>query len=288
MDSIKVQASAKVNLTLDVTGKRDDGYHNIESIFQSINIYDTITVSKSLNPLIDVSCDDPSIPCGKTNIVYKAAKLFFEKTGISHGITINIEKNIPTQSGLGGGSSDGAAVLFALNVLFNTELDNKELTYLGGQISADTAFFTVGGTAFASGIGDVIEPIRFIPNVDIVVSKGYSSISTPSAYKKIDMLTNLRHPKTDKLLKAIDKGKFLNNCNLCENIFEAVTKLNDVNEIKRKMIRFGALTSLMSGSGSAVFGIFANSKEAIKCVEALNNEYPFCVHCKATANSIIL
>lgn len=288
MDSIKVQASAKVNLSLDVTGKRDDGYHNIESIFQSINIYDTITVSKSLNPLIEISCDDPSIPCGKTNIVYKAATLFFEKTGISHGITIHIEKSIPTQSGLGGGSSDGAAVLFALNALFDTELDSKELTYLGGQISADTAFFTVGGTAFASGIGDVIEPIRFIPNVDIVVSKGYSSISTPSAYKKIDMLTNLRHPKTDKLLKAIDKGKFLNNCNLCENIFEAVTKLDDVNEIKRKMIRSGAVTSLMSGSGSAVFGIFANSKEAIKCVEALNNEYPFCVHCKATANSIIL
>lgn len=288
MDSIKVKASAKVNLSLDVTGKRDDGYHNIESIFQSINIYDTITVSKSLNPLIDISCDDPSIPCGKTNTVYKAAKLFFEKTGISHGVTINIKKSIPTQSGLGGGSSDGAAVLFALNVLFDTELENKELTYLGGQISADTAFFTIGGTAFASGIGDVIEPIRFIPNVDIVVSKGYSSISTPSAYKKIDTLINPRHPKTDKLLKAIDKGKFINNCNLCENIFEAVTKLNEVNEIKRKMIRSGALISLMSGSGSAVFGIFANSKEANKCAEALNNEYPFCVHCKATADSIIL
>ena len=288
MDSIKVQASAKVNLSLDVTGKRNDGYHNIESIFQSINIYDTITVSKISNPLIEISCNDPVIPCGKTNIVYKAAKLFFEKTGISHGISIYIEKKIPSQSGLGGGSSDGAAVLYALNILFGAELDGRELTTLGGKISADTAFFTVGGTAFASGIGDVIEPIRYIPNVDMVVSKGYSSISTPTAYQKIDMLTNPRHPKTDNLLKAIDKGKFMSNCDLCENIFESVTDLDDVNEIKRKMIRYGALTSLMSGSGSAVFGIFESSKEAIKCAELLNEDYPFCIHCKATANSIVL
>ena len=102
------------------------------------------------------------------------------------------------------------------------------------------------------------------------------------------MLTNPRHPKTDKLLKAIDKGKFMSNCGLCENIFESVTDLDDVNEIKRKMIRYGALTSLMSGSGSAVFGIFESSKEAIKCAELLNEDYPFCIHCKATANSIVL
>ena len=215
-------------------------------------------------------------------------RLFFEKTGISHGTSIYIEKKIPSQSGLGGGSSDGAAVLYALNILFGAELDGRELTTLGGKISADTAFFTVGGTAFASGIGDVIEPIRYIPNVDMVVSKGYSSISTPTAYQKIDMLTNPRHPKTDKLLKAIDKGKFMSNCGLCENIFESVTDLDDVNEIKRKMIRYGALTSLMSGSGSAVFGIFESSKEAIKCAELLNEDYPFCIHCKATANSIVL
>ena len=125
-----------------------------------------------------------------------------------------------------------------------------------------------------SGIGDVIEPIRYIPNVDMVVSKGYSSISTPTAYQKIDMLTNPRHPKTDKLLKAIDKGKFMSNCGLCENIFESVTDLDDVNEIKRKMIRYGALTSLMSGSGSAVFGIFESSKELLNALNYLMKIIP--------------
>lgn len=288
MDSITIKASAKINLSLDVTGKRDDGYHNIESIFQSISIYDTITVKKLDKPEIIISCNVDDVPCDKTNIVYKAAESFFTYTGIGGGVSIHIEKEIPSKAGLGGGSSDGAGVLYAMNLLYNADIDSKNLTKLGGEISADTAFFTVGGTAYVSGIGNIIQPMRYIPNVDLVVAKGGCGISTPEAYRQIDSLVNPYHPKTKKLLKAIDKGKFLAECNLCRNIFEEVTDLSDVKNIKKSMTKMGALNAIMSGSGSAVFGIFKDKYSAVKCAEKLKEKYPFAVHCKVTPHSIIV
>lgn len=288
MDTITVKAPAKINLTLDVTGKREDGYHNIESIFQSVGIYDIITVSKLDIPEIIITCRDPDVPCDKTNIAYKAADLFYKRTGINGGVSINIEKRIPSQAGLGGGSSDGAGVLYALNKLYKTDLEGRRLTELGGEVSADTAFFTVGGTAYVSGIGDKIESIRYIPKVDLVIAKGSSGISTPEAYKKIDSLENIRHPDTRKLLKYIDSGKFLKNCGLCSNIFENVTDIEDVISIKRDMCEYGALNSVMSGSGSSVFGIFSDKKTAKKCADILYERYPFAIYCKAVSYGITM
>lgn len=288
MDTVTLKTSAKINLSLDVTGKRNDGYHEIESIFQSVSIYDTITVSKLDSPEIIVSCNNPNIPCDKRNIVYKAAELFFKETGISAGASIHIEKEIPLQAGLGGGSSNGAGVLYALNMLYDTDLYGKRLTELGGKVSADTAFFTVGGTAYVSGIGEEIQSIRFIPKVDLVIAKGASGISTPEAYRKIDSLASPRHPETARLLKAIDKGKFLSKCELCENIFERVTSLKDVSGIKMLMQKNGALNSVMSGSGSSVFGIFPDKDSAVKCADILKEKYPFSVYCRAVPDSIIV
>lgn len=285
MDSIKVKASAKINLSLDVVGRKPDGYHLIESIFQSVNIYDIITVSKMENG-IHLTCNEPNIPCDSRNIAYKAAKLFLDKTGIKTGIAIHVEKHIPSQAGLGGGSSDGAGVLYAMNALFGTNIDICDMSKLGAKISADTAFFIYGGTAFVQGIGEIINPIRLLPPIELVIAKGRSGISTPEAYKMIDELSEPNHIDTCKLLKAIDKGKFLNHCDCCGNIFEQVTTVNDVFDIKKRMIASGAENAVMSGSGSAVFGIFKDSEAAAKCSEKLKNIYPFAVHCQTIPQSI--
>lgn len=288
MNTVKLKVSAKINLTLDVTGKRDDGYHDIESIFQSVGIYDTITVTRLDTTDIIISGDDPDMPCDHRNIAYKAAELFYCETGIKGGVSIHIEKQIPSQAGLGGGSSDGAGVLYAMNKLYNTHLNGKRLTELGGKISADTAFFTVGGTAYVSGIGDKIQSIRFIPKINLVIAKGSSGISTPEAYKKIDTLNKPHHPDTKKLLMKIDDGRFIENCRLCENLFEAVTEIDDVTNLKTEMTDMGALTAIMSGSGSSVFGIFPDKNSAISCAERLKERYPFAMYCCAEPESIIL
>lgn len=288
MNTVTLKVSAKINLSLDVTGKYDNGYHEIESIFQSVSIYDTLTVTKLDSPEIVISCSDPDVPCDKRNIVYKAAELFFRETKIIGGAQIHIEKEIPSQAGLGGGSSDGAGVLYALNMLYDTGLYGRKLTELGGKVSADTAFFTVGGTAYVRGIGEEIQSIRYIPKVDMVIAKGASGISTPEAYSKIDRLVSPIHPETQKLLKAIDKGKFLSKCKLCQNIFEMVTDLKDVTNLKRQMMENGAMTSVMSGSGSSVFGIFPDKESAMKCADILKEKYPFATYCRAVPNSIII
>ncbi len=286
MNTLTVKTSAKINLTLDVTGKYNNGYHSIESIFQSVGIYDIIKVTRLEKPEILISCSDLQVPCDKTNIVYRAACLFYEHTGADGGAAIDIEKHIPSQAGLGGGSSDGAAVLYALNKIYKTGLEGAELTKLGGMVSADTAFFTVGGTAYVCGIGDEIHSIRYIPKVDIVIAKGRSGISTPDAYKKIDMLRNPHHPDTKRLVKYIEAGKFLKHCDLCGNLFEDVTVLDDVEYIKQIMYSENALTAVMSGSGSSVFGIFPDKGSAVECVVRLKEKYPFAVYCRAEPDSI--
>lgn len=285
MDSIKVKASAKINLTLDVTDKLPNGYHLIESIFQSIGIFDIVTVTKAAKD-IKITCDDKSVPCDFRNIAYKAALLFFEHTGIEAGAEIHIEKHIPSQAGLGGGSSDGAAVLYALNRLYDTKMDITQLAEIGGRISADTAFFIYGGTAYVKGIGEKIFAIRSIPPVHMVIAKGREGISTPEAYAKIDGLVNPPHPKTKTLAKAIDKGKFIKNCDLCENMFELVTQTKDVFDLKKHMLNYGAKTAVMSGSGSSVFGIFETEEEADICKEHLRKCNYFAEYCTAVTQGI--
>lgn len=285
MDIIKLKASAKINLSLDVTGKRKDGYHLIKSVFQSIGIYDILTVKKEIDG-IKITCDDKSVPCDSRNIVYKASQLFFENTGIDGGVSIHIEKHIPSQAGLGGGSSDGAAVLCALNRLYETNMNIAELGEIGGRISADTAFFIYGGTAYVKGIGEQIMAIRSLPPINLVIAKGSAGISTPEAYKAIDSLVKPHHPDIKGLLKAIDKGKFLKNCRLCENIFELVTTTQDVFNLKKLMLDFNAQVSVMSGSGSSVFGIFEEKDDALKCAENLKKAGFYAEYCTAVTQGI--
>lgn len=285
MDSIKVKTSAKINLTLDVTGKKADGYHLIESVFQSIGIFDILTVTRTRKG-ITITCDEPQVPCDERNIAYKAADAFFKYTGINRGAQIHIEKHIPSQAGLGGGSSDGAGVLYALNKLYNTKMAIPELAAIGSKISADMAFFIYGGTAYVTGIGEKIHPIRSIPPINLVVAKGNAGISTPMAYKAIDSLKDPVHPKNKELIHAIDKGKFLKKSSLCANIFEYVTTNRDVFDLKKHMLDYGAEAAIMTGSGSAVFGIFEHQDDALKCAEELKKYYYFAKHCVAVTQGI--
>ena len=287
MKTMTVKASAKINLLLDVVGKRNDGYHYIKSVFQSVGIFDIVTVTETSKG-IRITADKPGIPCDMTNIAYKAALLFMEYTGIECGVDIHIEKNIPSQAGLGGGSSDGAAVLFAMNEMFGTRMTISELAEIGGRISADTAFFIFGGTAFVEGIGEIINPIRSLAPFHLVIAKGKAGISTPEAYSRIDTLETIEHPKMGKLLKAIDKGNFLKKCELCENVFELVTETKDVFDLKNHLEGAGAKKALMSGSGSAVFGIFEHKKDADKCVEELRKYYYYAEYCEAVSQSLMI
>ena len=279
-NSITLKALAKINLYLDVIGIRDDGYHNIESVFQTISIYDVLSVQINNTNTITVSTNDITIPSNENNIVYKAAQKFLEFINADRiGVNIYIEKNIPNQAGLGGGSSDAAAALKGLNSLLNSKLCYDELHKIAAELGADVPFFLTGGTVLAKGIGEILTPLPPAPKMYLVIAKGKGGISTAEAYKKIDGLYNLQDKGVKGILNAIKSGDINRLSKYCYNVFENVTELDDVFNIKRIMLENNALCSHMSGSGSAVFGIFPNKDSACDCSKLLSNLYQFSLLC---------
>lgn len=263
--NVNVIAPAKINLMLDVTGKRDDGYHTLSTIMQSISLADVVSITEGNNGLITVNTSDVSIPSDKNNIAYKAAEKFSEYTNIQYnGLIIHIQKNVPSQAGLGGGSADAAAVLVGLNYMYGTKLSVKQLCEIGVSIGADVPFCIAGGTKLCVGIGDIMTDIVPLEHCHIVIAKGNTGISTKIAFDKIDSIgfENLAdYSKYDGSVKSLKTIGY--------NKFEMVTKNADVNYIKDKMLVMGADYSAMSGSGSAVFGIFINNDKAQKCSDFL-------------------
>lgn len=268
MNSITVPAYAKINLTLDVTGKRQDGYHTLDSVMQSISLCDTVEIYANGSGLITVDCTDKSVPCGDTaekNIAYKAAEAFYSYAEIFDiGIYINIEKHIPSEAGLGGGSSDGAAVIVGMNKLYGTSLSDKQLCDIGLKVGADVPFCIVGGTKLCRGIGEDISPAPPLEDCFIVIGKGSGGISTKEAYEKIDSL-----PSSARLNSVLYDGSLSSLAKAGGNIFERVTDSSDVSEIKRINAECGAAYSSMSGSGSAVFGLYRWRADAEKCLSML-------------------
>jgi 4-diphosphocytidyl-2-C-methyl-D-erythritol kinase len=279
---LDLKASAKVNLTLDVVGKRKDGYHELESIFYEVPIYDTIAISITDTPTIDVQCITRSprenIPSGKDNIVYKTAEKFLNAIGdTTHGVSVGILKSIPSQAGLGGGSSNSACVLKALNKMFDSPLSLDELIRLGATIGADVPFFIVGGTAYATGIGDVLTPLKPLPKLNMVIAKGFEGVSTPQAYQYIDELQTLKHLDNVSAMECIVRQDIIGLCKYCGNVFEQTPLPNEILNIKSAMLQHNALCSVMTGSGSAVFGIFATPTLARECFNSLNVPTKFLV-----------
>lgn len=284
MKKITITSPAKINLTLNVTGKRPDSYHTLDSIMQSVSLCDTVEISANSSGLITVDCTDKTVPCGdmaEKNIAFKAAKAFYGYVDISDiGLHIKIEKHIPSEAGLGGGSSDGAAVIVGMNRLYRKDFSNEKLYEIGLKVGADVPFCIVGGTKLCRGIGEDISPAPPLEDCFIIIGKGSGGISTKEAYEKIDCLDNynVSDPSLyDGTLSSLGKAG--------GNIFERVTENSDVSEIKRICAECGAEYSAMSGSGSAVFGLFRSCQDAENSLLCLKERNFFAEVCKPLSHS---
>lgn len=279
MDSLVLNAKAKINLYLDVTGKRADGYHLLETVMHTVSLCDTVTLTKTGSSGIEISCSDPLIPCNEKNIAYKCAAAFFDKTGISsRGVSIDIIKRMPSQAGMGGGSADGAAVLTGLDRLFETGLSESELLSIGARIGADIPFCIKGGCGYCTGIGEVIEPLPAICGC-VLIGKGQAGISTAEAFGKIDSLGSGIGISGIKQIFG-NVSSLTDIAPYCRNIFDDVTSLEEVTDIKRIMTENGAVCSAMTGSGSAVFGLFESENVAAKAQEVLKQKNYFTALCR--------
>ena len=278
---IKVLAPAKINLSLEVLGKRPDGYHEISTVMQTVSLYDTITLSDNDSESVTISCNYEGVPCDDSNICAKAAYRFFDYCRMDvKGVHIDIDKKIPTQAGLAGGSSDGAAVVLGLNRLFGTGLKPAEMHEICERVGADVPFCLVGGTKLATGIGTNLKKLPSFNCSDIVICKPDSvSVSTADAYKKVDAL-NPHASYTDEMIKALYSRDMFFITTTIFNDFELALSIPEVNEIKKIMLDCKARGTGMSGSGSAVFAVFTSSRRAKKCCETLKQSYKEVFLCK--------
>ena len=287
--SVKILAPTKINLGLEILGKRSDGYHNVDMIMQSVSLYDVLDISVSETGLFDLK-SSVDFGCSiEDNTMFKASECFFEFTGMKNpGILIKIQKNIPSLAGLAGGSADGAAVIVALNHMFNTNLPLKDLMAIGAKVGSDVPFCILGGTARASGRGTILDPINSRSNYYLVIVKPDISVSTGNAYAKADNIKEKNILAIDKLCSALKSGNLSEVCENLFNRFECVSDNSEIFLLKDKMIKSGAKGSLMTGSGSAVFGIFENYETAKKCHENISQDYARCFLCKPVSNGVIL
>ncbi len=265
MSRIENKAFAKINLSLDVVRKREDGYHDLKMIMQTIDLHDTVILEKAEDG-ISLECDSKWVPNDNTNIAWKAAMAMMESYGIKGGVYIKIIKRIPVAGGLAGGSSDAAAVLRGMNDLFGLGADTDELRRLGKQLGADVPYCVTGGTKLAEGIGDRLSDLPGFNNVDIVLVKPRIGVSTSWVYGNLDasQIEDTDRPDTNHIIAALERKDVRAVAKGMRNVLESVTlkRYRVVQQAKRKLCEFGALGSLMSGSGPTVFGVFPNSKTA--------------------------
>ncbi|ACD53283.1 UNVERIFIED_ORG: 4-diphosphocytidyl-2C-methyl-D-erythritol kinase [Clostridium botulinum] len=269
-----IKAYAKINISLDVIGKRDDGYHLLKMIMQNIDLYDIVQVEKIPNG-IKLKCNKPYVPTDERNLAYKAAKLFKETYNIKSGIYINIEKNIPVSAGLAGGSTDAAAVLKIMNKMFNINVTQSELMNLGLKLGADVPYCICGGTALCEGIGEKVTKLKPFRDKILVVVKPPFGVSTKEVYKAFDLSKVIFHPKTNELISNIEKNNIEFISNNMKNLLENVTlgRYKIISTIKEEINICGALGSMMSGSGPTVFGFFDDMLKAQKCYEKMKEKY---------------
>lgn len=271
---MKIKAYAKVNISLDVVGKRKDGYHLLEMIMQSIDLYDEIKIDKKKSG-ITIKCNKQYVPTDERNLAYKAAKLFMEEYNINSGVEINIKKNIPVCAGLAGGSTDGAAVLKILNKIFDVDASEEELMKLGLRLGADVPYCIKGGTALCKGIGEDVTELPSFKDKILVLVKPPFGVSTKGVYQEFNLSKVRNHPNTELLINAIEDDDLKLVCSNMKNLLENVTlkKHKVLINIKEEMKGFGAVGSMMSGSGPTVFAFFDDMLKAQKCFEKMKNKY---------------
>ena len=287
MLNIRVPAYAKINLYLSVVGKRDDGYHDIESVMQTISYYDTVDVTLGIRregePRITLTTTDPALPCDRRNIAYRAAEMFLDDykvrfpggddlSGPDIAVKIHIEKRIPVAAGLAGGSADGAAVLRALNSFAGEPLPLDGLCRLGAKLGADVPFCIRGGTALLRGIGDLISPLPPMPGCSIVLVRPHEAVSTAEAYAAIDARGFGDAPALTPLTDALGAHSVTGVADAMYNVFESVMAPgSEIHTVKAELMRLGARSAMMSGSGPSVFAIFTDKDKARRAAKNMEH-----------------
>lgn len=276
MNSIELKSRAKINLSIDVLGKRDDGYHLVEMIMQTIDLYDVIKIKQLDTNDVVIKSNSSHIPLDNDNIVYKAIELLRQRFNINKGIEVFIEKNIPVAAGMAGGSSNAAAVLVGLNKLWKLNLTEQELQELGLKLGADVPYCISGKTVLAEGIGEKLSYIKGLPkNISILICKPNLFVSTKDVYQGLDLNNIENRPNNKLLIECLEKGDIdslsKNMSNVLENVTSKIHK--EINEIEEIMMANSALGSMMSGSGPTVFGLFDKSENALKCKDILLQQY---------------
>lgn len=271
MDEISLKALAKINIGLDVLGRREDGYHDVRMVMQTIHLYDRVEIKKTRSPQIRVETNLYYLPVNEDNLVYRAAKLMKDEFHIKEGVRIVLQKFIPVAAGLAGGSSDAAAVLVGMNRIFNLGLKQNKLMELGLKIGADVPFCIMRGTALAEGIGEKLTALPPMPKCPVLIAKPAISVSTKFVYENLRLEDNSEHPDIDRIIANIKSKNLRGVADSMGNILETVTIPNYpvIRDIKKLMKENGALNAMMSGSGPTVFGLFANEKEIRKAYDAL-------------------
>ncbi len=271
MNQIRIKAMAKVNLGLDVLRRLENGYHEVKMVMQTVDLYDELTVVKEETKEITITSNAGELPLNEDNLIYKAAKLLFQKAGNEYGVSIHLNKNIPIAAGMAGGSTDAAATLLALNALFGFGYSKEELAEIGVKIGADVPYCIYGGTCLSEGIGEILTKLPDAPDCYIVIAKPPIGVSTKYVYENLHIETVQEHPDMDGMVEAIQKGSLKDVTDKMGNVLETVTvkRYPEIAKMKQCLLDNGAENALMSGSGPTVFGIFTERKTADKALKEL-------------------
>ena len=274
-NDISLKALAKINLGLDVVRRREDGYHEVRMIMQTIHLYDRLDIKRTKESGIQIQTNLSFLPVNENNLIYKAAKLLMDEFSITDGVSVKLDKRIPVAAGMAGGSTDAAAMLFGMNRLFSLGLTKRQLMERGVQIGADVPYCIMRGTALAEGIGEELSPLAPMVKCPVLIAKPSISVSTKFVYQNLKLDDTTVHPDIDLLIEDIKAKNLHDIAAHMGNVLETVTIPNYpvIDEIKKHMISHGAVGAMMSGSGPTVFGLFDDEATAKKAYKAMRSSH---------------
>lgn len=272
---ISLKALAKINLGLDVVRRREDGYHEVRMIMQTIHLYDRLDIKRTKESGIQIQTNLSFLPVNENNLIYKAAKLLMDEFSITDGVSVKLDKRIPVAAGMAGGSTDAAAMLFGMNRLFSLGLTKRQLMERGVQIGADVPYCIMRGTALAEGIGEELSPLAPMVKCPVLIAKPSISVSTKFVYQNLKLDDTTVHPDIDLLIEDIKAKNLYDIAAHMGNVLETVTIPNYpvIDEIKKHMLSHGAVGAMMSGSGPTVFGLFDDEDTAKKAYKAMRSSH---------------
>ena len=274
-NDISLKALAKINLGLDVVRRREDGYHEVRMIMQTIQLYDRLDIKRTQEPGIQIQTNLSFLPVNENNLIYKAAKLLMDEFSITDGVSVKLDKRIPVAAGMAGGSTDAAAMLIGVNRLFSLGLTKRQLMERGVQIGADVPYCIMRGTALAEGIGEALSPLPPMVKCPVLIAKPSISVSTKFVYQNLKLDETTIHPYIDRLIDDIKAKNLHDIAAHMGNVLETVTIPNYpvIDEIKKHMLSNGAVGAMMSGSGPTVFGLFDDEDTAKKAYKAMRSSH---------------